>query len=181
MDIVFAFIDWFALPVLAVGAAMWGTHQLTRGNRAIGAGAIAATAVLGLSATANAVGFGPWVEGGWAMWTVAVTGAYAVGSAVAARVSGARGASRPAALIALAATLVAGVAVRSYDMVDVKEAVKHAPPQDAQQILEMASREAWRPVELAAALGCVVGLLLLRRRDPPERLEQGDRFSERVG
>ncbi len=160
---IFEFLHATLLPFLTIVAALFGARHLTRGHRPEGHGALAASAVLGLSALAEGLELDAWLEGGWWMGLVAMSGAYAVGSAVASRLTRAPG-PRRAALVALGLTLAFGGAVRWYEVAEAREVVQHAAPEDRDLILEGASREAWRPVQFAGLLAGLTALLLMGRR-----------------
>ncbi len=157
------------LPLSTVSAALFGLLQLKGGRLPEGRGALAASMVLGLGAVASGLELDAWLEGGWWMALVAVAGAYAVGSAVASRLARSPG-PRRAALAALAVTLALGGAVRWYEVDEARQVVERAAPEDRAFILEAASHEAWRPVQLAGVLAALTATLLLRRRTPPAAL-----------
>ncbi len=156
----FSFFLSGSLPTLAVVSAGWAAFNLRRRNPSIGLGALASCGVLSAAWAASFTNF--WREGGWTMAIVAITGAYAVGSAVAARVAK-REAPRLAAWLALVVTVILAGAARHGAMIDLEAATRNVSPEDARLILAVGSSEAWRPVQLSLLLGVVAAALLLRR------------------
>lgn len=157
-------LDSILLPSLAFLAGTWAVVSAVRRQRAIAAGAATSAAVLTAAWLASSLG--PWLEGGWGMGVLAVTGSYALGAAVASRRSSSPG-PRRAALVALAVTVVASVGFYAQALAVVDEAVRHAPPDVAQRIREAGAAEAARTVQLGGLLGALALALLLtpRRRD----------------
>lgn len=163
----------FSMPAAAAACALWGSVNLRRRNPTVARAALASAATLAVATVASSTSV--WAEGGWMMTPIAMVGAYAVGSAVAAK-TGNRG-PRLAAWVTLGLTVALGWFARAQAMGELEAAVEHADPQTAAFILHAGSAEAWRPVEFAALLAALVGGLLVGSGGRPS-LGSGERVEE---
>jgi hypothetical protein len=150
----------------------WALISWTRGHRATALASATMSLVSAAAWWASATQFTPWIEGGYGMHVLAVVGGYAIGSAVAGRVSG-KSAPRLASVIGLVLVGVLTAAFFREGMALTEEAVKDASPEDAATILRFARGELMRLVELSGVIGAIAALfLLLPRKRSGQKLEE---------
>jgi hypothetical protein len=150
------------LLAAAVGV-VWALVSTPRATRV---GALAMSAVLVVAGLASLGDLGVWLEGGWGMHLLAFVGSYAVGAAVAHRVSSSAG-SKIAAVVGALLLAAAGAGLYSEAVRVVDDAVRNAPALDAEFIRSAGRAEAVRLLELSGLIIGVIALVLLstpRRR-----------------
>lgn len=152
---------------VSLSAVLWCAVSLAQKNRPVAWGAGVMSAVTGLAAMAENLRLMSWLEGGWGMYVLTLTGGYALSAAVAHRASKSRGAFS-AAVTAAVFTVALGGLFFWQAMDGVIDAVQYTDPATAARIIAAGRGEALRLVELATALALGAGLLTLRR--PPARL-----------
>lgn len=140
-----------------VALLMWAGICVRQRKKATAAGALAMAAVTagGMIAQHFEVAF--WIEGGPMMPWLALSGGYAIGTAVASRLSPLT-TSHPARLASIiSAVVTVGLAAFFYrsDMAMAEEFVKNASPEDAAIILQGTRGEVVKLLELAAALSAL--------------------------
>ena len=175
-------LDTVLVPSLAALAAAWSGASFVRGQHAIAAGAATTSAVLAVSWAAAATRLGPWLEGGYGMSVLALCGSYALGAAMAARLSPGRG-PRVAALAGVALTFVGAALFYGEAVSAVDEAVRHAAPETAALIRAAGRAEAVRTLEWGGLLGALTLALLVRpprHRLPAQRSLETPRAGARA-
>ena len=121
-------------------------------------------AVLSAGGLASVMDLMPWLEGGWGMHLLALVASYALGAAVAFRISTSRG-SLCAAVAGAALLLPLSGALFVEALQTVEEVLERvADPRDAEVIREGARGEALRLLELGAGAAGAVALVLLTTR-----------------
>ncbi|MFT3708345.1 MAG: hypothetical protein QM817_11895 [Archangium sp.] len=149
----------------------WALISWNRGQRATALGSLAMSAVAGAAWFADATEFSPWIEGGYGMHVLTLVGGYAIGSAVAARVSG-KSAPRLASMIGLAFVGLLAFALFREGVNVTEEAIGRANPADAEVIRQAARSELMRLPQLSVMIGAIAAALLFGpRRRNAQRLE----------
>ncbi|MBL8915752.1 MAG: hypothetical protein JNM17_33950 [Archangium sp.] len=173
------------ISILAtVALLMWAAVCVRQRNKATAAGALAMAAVTGAGMLAQQLDVAFWVEGGPMMPWLALSGGYAIGTAVASRLTP-LATSHPARLAAIVSAIftvgLAGFLYRS-EMATVEEFVKNASPDDAAIILQGTRGEVLKLVEFAAAMSALAMAIVFTpgskgRRRSVDSLPQHDRVA----
>ena len=157
-------LETLALPFVALVSFGWSLISAARGNRAVAVGAAVMSTVLGVASAAHALPVMAWLEGGYGMNVIALTGSYALGCAAAFLVSRSPGAKWAALLTSGATALLCGF-FYLQGLQELEEVLRQVvDPRDAELIRGGSRAELLRVIELGGTLISATALVLVIKR-----------------
>lgn len=169
-------LDTILLPCLAALSFCWSAINAVSRRTATAAGAATLAGLTGLGWLARHLNLSAWNEGGIGMPILTIVGGYALGSAVAHRLSHSAGALR-ATIIGAVMTLLLAVGFHQDAVSTPEEFLAGTDPQTRELILTAARGEAARLLQLATGLLVAIGLTFVK--PPRSRSEQLTAEAER--
>lgn len=158
------------IPILAVASFGWSLINALRGDQPVAVGSAATATVLGVAFAGNTLPVMAWIEGGFGMNVLALTGGYALGAAAAFFLSRKAGA-KWAAIVAVSVT--AGLSGFFYvdGLREMEEVLRQvADVRDAELIRQGSRVELLRLIELGGVLIAFTALMLGIGRLPGQRI-----------